>query len=97
MPPRPETRSGACLPVEDQNVDVGLVHHDGLPFPPPIPPTCRGQSADMVILAVVLVYCPMLGLVLECRCVSGAIGVTIESIGGYWSLYSLWFEIPPEA
>ncbi|KAK8600714.1 hypothetical protein V6N12_050565 [Hibiscus sabdariffa] len=38
MPLRRETRSSAGLPAEDQNVDAGLVHHDGLPPPPPIPP-----------------------------------------------------------
>ncbi|KAK8525369.1 hypothetical protein V6N13_123103 [Hibiscus sabdariffa] len=44
------------------------------------------QSADVVILAMVLVCSPMLGLVLGCRCVSGAIGVTLESVGGLLEL-----------
>ncbi|KAK8632797.1 hypothetical protein V6N13_073177 [Hibiscus sabdariffa] len=30
------------VPTGDKNVNMGLVHPDGLPPPPPIPPACRG-------------------------------------------------------
>ncbi|KAK8708279.1 hypothetical protein V6N13_059323 [Hibiscus sabdariffa] len=107
MPPRRETHFGVGVPVEDQNVDAGLVQPDGLPPHPPIPlagglrlavvDTGRdllsqeyqggearsfemgilGQTADWVILDVVLVSSPMLDLVL---------GVTLEIFGGILEL-----------
>ncbi|KAK9046335.1 hypothetical protein V6N11_052227 [Hibiscus sabdariffa] len=120
MPLRCETHFGMGVPVEDQNVSVGLVRNDVLPPPPPhIPHVGRGdgnvhlapqrmnfgdmgllikamtgRSSDVVILAMVLVFSPMLGLVLECRCASDAIGVTLESMGGQlYNLEEIWMSV----
>ncbi|KAK8701274.1 hypothetical protein V6N13_019664 [Hibiscus sabdariffa] len=41
-----------------------------------------GQSADVVILVVVLMCSLMLGQVLGCHCVSIVISITLENVGG---------------
>ncbi|KAK8530925.1 hypothetical protein V6N12_013422 [Hibiscus sabdariffa] len=51
-----------------------------------------GQSAYMVILAMVLVFNPMLGLVLECHYVSSVMGVTLEGVGRRLELVWLVFQ-----
>ncbi|KAK8713322.1 hypothetical protein V6N13_148543 [Hibiscus sabdariffa] len=48
MPPRRETSSRVGVPVEGQNVDVRLVHPNGLPPPPPIPHVGRGLRQAVV-------------------------------------------------
>ncbi|KAK8691236.1 hypothetical protein V6N13_074754 [Hibiscus sabdariffa] len=48
MPLRCETHFGMGVPVEDQNVSVGLVRNDVLPPPPPhIPHSYVGTSVGV--------------------------------------------------
>ncbi|KAK8600928.1 hypothetical protein V6N12_050773 [Hibiscus sabdariffa] len=70
MPPRRETHFGVGVPVEDQNVDAGLVQPDGLPPHPPIPLAGRGAAvarANVREPAPAVVVNPRLPLELE-RC-----------------------------